>query len=121
MRIDQVLQRRNDAVYDYDEYEKDFDEEDELDLKDKHVGQVRKGQQSSSLRGLRAAQKRGKRGRGKRDNGRGKRENGKRKKKGNKHKKEKKGKRGKRGKNKHQIYKYQNRQYSNICLDPPDR
>eukprot|EP00804_Cyclotella_cryptica_P000779 CCRYP_001041-RB/>CCRYP_001041-RB protein AED:0.02 eAED:0.02 QI:170/1/1/1/1/0.66/3/964/479 len=138
-RIEKVLQRRFFDDYDHDASLESYHEQDDEEVHDESGVQVRKGQQQRpSSRGLRTEKglfnkdrKRGKRannGRGKRANsGGGKRGNNGRGKRGGNGKRGKRGngvarnKRQKRGGNKHQQFKYQNRNYRNICLDPPDR
>ena len=126
-RIEMVLSMR-----DYESYDEFDESEDEVDMLHPQKGQQRQLRRQNMFGrggGKRGANKRGnnKRGngnnkRGNSNNKRGKRGNGgrnnnKRGKRGN----NKKNKRGKRGGNKHQTMKYQNKQYKNICLDPPDR
>jgi hypothetical protein len=133
-RIELVLGMRTDE---------DFDETDDEEEKEaQEAWPLQKGQQRKLPRrngnlfkkednnrrnkrgGGRNNNKRGGGGVGSRNNingtskrGGGRNSNKKRGKRGNK----KRGKRGKRGGNKHQVFKYTNKQYKNICLDPPDR
>ena len=106
-RIEMVLGMRG-----YDGYGELNESEEEVDMP-----QPQKGQQRQLRRQNMFNRGDGKRGTNKRGNNnkRGKRGNGKRGKRGN-------GRgNGKRGTNKHQTMKYVNKQYKNICLDPPDR
>ena len=115
-RIEQVLGMRS-----YDDYdEEDYGEEEEVQDAILHKGQQRQlPRKNNNLFKKDGRNKRGGGGRnnnktGKRGGGRGNNANNKRGKRGN-------NKRGKRGGNKHQVFKYTNKQYKNICLDPPDR
>ena len=117
-RIQKVLDSRSKA-YDYEEEE---EEEEEMIL-DVPRG-LQKGQQRNL--GRNTGGRRGKRGRNKklgdnRGQGEGRNNNAKKNKRGDKKgKREKRGKRGG-GTNKHNVMKYPNKQYRNVCLDPPDR
>ena len=114
-RIEMVLGMRG-----YDGYGELNESEEEVDMPQPQKGQQRQLRRQNMFNrgdGKRGTNKRGNNNkRGKRGNGkRGKRGNGKRGKRGN-------GRgNGKRGTNKHQTMKYVNKQYKNICLDPPDR
>ena len=118
-RIQKVLDRRE--AYDYEE-ETDYHEEEIMT----GAPRVQKGQQRSL--GRNTGGRRGKRGgnkeRGDKKNKRGQgggRNNNANNKRGDKDgKKEKRGKR-EGGTNKHHVMKYPNKQYRNVCLDPPDR
>lgn len=117
-RIEKVLGMRR--YHDSDEEDLDEEEEETQD-----AVQLQKGQQRRLPRknnNLFKKQGRNKRGAnnnstGKRGGGRSNNKNNKRGKRGS----NKRGKRRKRGGNKHQVFKYTNKQYKNICLDPPDR
>ena len=118
-RIQKVLDSRSKA-YDYEEEEEE-EEEEEMIL-DVPRG-LQKGQQRNL--GRNTGGRRGKRGRNKklgdRGQGEGRNNNTKKNKRGDKKgKREKRGKRGG-GTNKHNVMKYPNKQYRNVCLNPPDR
>jgi hypothetical protein len=118
-RIEKVLDMRSYDDYDFDEY----DGEEEMDKPEEktNTSQLQKGQQRKlpSRHNIFNKDRRGKRDTNKRGGRNNKLGGGQNKKRGKRGKK--RNKRGKRPNNKHQTFKYQNKQYKNNCLDPPDR